>query len=133
MGADVEFDETKRTTVLKCDVHGAITKSGDSYRATFLWLLRPLGLDFIDDDFEESKGGLSWDGEVDGAPTSIIIKLTPQEVVYAAWEQPVGHCHGHVWWSIPGIRGNFCHYWHIERYQKLGVPRFSRMSSSSIC
>ena len=103
VGADVEFDETKRATVLKCDIHGAITKSDDSYRATFLWLLRPLGLSFINNNFEESKGGLSWDGEVGGIPTSITVKLPPQELVYEAWEQPVGHCHGHVWWSMPAV------------------------------
>ena len=101
VGADVEFDETKKATVLKCDVHGAITKSDDSYRATFLWLLRPLGLSFINNNFEESKGGLSWEGEVGGIPTSITVKLPPQELVYEAWEQPVGHCHGHVWWTMP--------------------------------
>jgi hypothetical protein len=101
VGADVEFDETKKATVLKCDVHGAITKSDDSYRATFLWLLRPLGLSFIRNNFKESKGGLSWDGEVKGIPTNIAIELPPQEVIYEAWEQPVGHCHGHVWWTMP--------------------------------
>ena len=103
VGADVEFDETKKATVLKCDVHGAITKSDDSYRATFLWLLRPLGLSFIRNKFEESKEGLSWEGEVDGIPTNIIVKLPPQESVYAAWERlpSPGHCHGHVWWTMP--------------------------------
>jgi hypothetical protein len=94
--ADVEFDEPKKATVLKCDVHDAITETDDSYRATFIWLLSPLGLDFIDDKFEESKEGLSWDGEVDGISTSITIKLPLQESVYEAWQQPVGHCHGHV-------------------------------------
>ena len=101
VGADVEFDEAKKATVLKCDVHGAIRESDGEYYATFKWLLVPLRLDFIDDNFEESKGGLSWDGEVAGIPTSITIKLPPQESVYAAWEQPVGHCHGHVWWTMP--------------------------------
>ena len=101
VGADVEFDETKKATVLKCDVHDAIRESDGEYYATFKWLLVPLRLDFIDDNFEESKGGLSWDGEVAGIPTSITIKLPPQESVYAAWEQPVGHCHGHVWWTMP--------------------------------
>jgi len=101
VGADVEFDETKRATVLKCDIHDAITKSDDSYRATFIWLLSPLGLSFINNKFEETKEELSWDGEVDGISTSITIKLPPQELVYEAWEQPVGHCHGHVWWTMP--------------------------------
>ena len=103
VGADVKFDEAEKATVLKCDVHGAITKSDDGYRATFLWLLRPLGLSFINDKFEESKEGLSWDGEVDGIPTSITIKLPPQESVYEAGEPSVGHCHGHVWWTMPVV------------------------------
>lgn len=101
VGADVEFDETKKATVLKCDIHGAITKSDGSYRATFLWLLRPLGLSFIRNNFEESKGGLLWKGEAGGIPTSITIELPLQELVYEAWEQPVGHCHAHVWWTMP--------------------------------
>jgi len=103
VGADVEFDETKKATVLKCDVHDAIRESDGEYYATFKWLLSPLGLSFIENKFEESKGGLSWDGEVGGIPTSITIKLPPQESVYAAWERlpSPGHCHGHVWWTMP--------------------------------
>jgi hypothetical protein len=103
VGADVEFDETKKATVLKCDIHGAIRESDGEYYATFKWLLVPFGLDFIDDNFEESKEGLSWDGEVAGIPTNIIVKLPPQESVYAAWERlpSPGHCHGHVWWTMP--------------------------------
>jgi hypothetical protein len=102
VGADVEFDETKRATVLKCDVHDAITKSDDSYRATFIWLLSPLGLSFINNNFEETKEELFWDGEVDGISTSITIKLPPQESVYGLSQLPSpGHCHGHVWWTIP--------------------------------
>jgi hypothetical protein len=103
VNADVVFDEARKATILKCDVHDAITKSDDSYRATFIWLLRPLGLDFIDDKFEESKEGLFWDGEVEGILTSITVKLPPQESVYEAWKHPVGHCHGHVWWSMPAL------------------------------
>ncbi|MEA2033008.1 MAG: PGF-CTERM sorting domain-containing protein [Euryarchaeota archaeon] len=103
VGADVEFDETKKATVLKCDIHGAIRESDGEYYATFKWLLVPLRLDFIDDNFDESKEGLSWDGEVDGIPTNIIVKLPPQEYVYEAWERlpSPGHCHGHVWWTMP--------------------------------
>jgi len=103
VGADVKIDEAKKATVLKCDIHGAIRESDGEYYATFKWLLVPFGLDFIDDNFEESKEGLSWDGEVDGIPTNISIKLPLQETVYAAWERlpSPGHCHGHVWWTMP--------------------------------
>ena len=101
VGADVEFKEAKKATVFKCAVHDAITRSDGRYRATFIWLLSPLGLDFIDDKFKESKEGLFGEGEVGGIPTSITIKLPLQETAYEAWQQPVGHCHGHVWWTMP--------------------------------
>ncbi len=103
VGADVKIDEAKKATVLKCDVRGAIRESDGEYYATFKWLLVPFGLDFIDDNFEKSKEGLSWDGEVDGIPMNISIKLPLQETVYAAWERlpSPGHCHGHVWWTMP--------------------------------
>ena len=97
-GAEVIIDEKKKATVLKCDIHGAISESEGEYYATFKWLLVTLGLDFIDDNFKESKEGLSWEGEVGGIQTGITIKLPPQESVYEAWKHPVGHCHGHVWW-----------------------------------
>jgi len=83
------FDRASRSTVSRCDVRGAITKSGNEYRATFFWLLKPLGLDFIDDDFRESEAGLSWDGCINSVPTTITIKFP----------RPIGHCHAHVWWS----------------------------------
>jgi len=103
VGADVGFDETGKATILKCDVHDAITKTGDRYRATFKWLLRPLGLSFINNKFEETQEGLFWDGTVKGIPTSIAVKLPLQESVYEAWKQPVEHCHAHVWWTMPAV------------------------------
>lgn len=94
------FDRASRSTVTKCDVHGAITKSGNEYRATFFWLLTPLGLDFIDDDFQESKEGLFWQGSLKGIPTTVTVRLpTIDEREYEAWEHPIGHCHAHIWWS----------------------------------
>ena len=71
------------------------------YSATFFWLLRPLGLDFIDSDFEESEKGLFWEGLVNGIPTSVSVDLPAiDRSVYEAWQHPVGHCHAHVWWEI---------------------------------
>lgn len=98
--ASVEFNEAKKSTILKCDVRDAVSKSGNSYHATFKWLLTPLGLDFINNNFEESKQGLSWEGFVNSIPTTILIRLPPQDSVYAAWHHPNGHCHAHVWWEI---------------------------------
>lgn len=93
----VEFDETEKSTSLTCEVRGAELHSG---YFDLLWLLRPLGLDFIDDHFEETTKGLSWKGTIEGVPTEVICEFPPQDVPYAAWGGPIGHCHGHVWWPI---------------------------------
>jgi len=96
----IKFNEDKRATILTAEIHNAISKSGDSYHATFLWLLQPLGLDFIDDNFNESKHGLSWEGRIDSISTTIKVECPSQDSVYEAWQQPVGHCHGHIWWPV---------------------------------
>ena len=89
-----------RSTLARCDAHGAISKTDGRYHATFFWLLKPLGLDFIDDNFQESKKGLSWKGSINGVPTTIVVTLpTIDNLAYEAWAHPVGHCHAHVWWS----------------------------------
>jgi len=94
--ADVEFNETGKSTVLKCVVCGAVSKSGNRYSATFFWLLKPLRLDFIDDDFEHPEKGLSWQGYISGILTTINLRFP---VSVPAWCQPNGHCHAHVWWE----------------------------------
>ena len=81
-GAEVIIDEKKKATVLKCDIHGAISESEGEYYATFKWLLVPFGLDFIDDNFKEFEEGPSGEGEVGGIQTGITIKLPSQESVY---------------------------------------------------
>ena len=102
VNASVEFNESKRSTTLRCDIYNAISKSGDSYHATFFWLLRPLELDFLDDHFGESEEGLFWEGIVCGIPTTITIELPViDDLVYKAWASPVGHCHAHAWWGLP--------------------------------
>ena len=99
--AYVEFNEEGKSTVLRCDIEGAVSKSESKYSATFFWLLRPLGLDFIDNDFEESEKGLFWEGLVNDIPTSVSVELPAiGGSVYEAWQHPVGHCHAHVWWEI---------------------------------
>ncbi|MEA3344913.1 MAG: hypothetical protein U9Q78_01475 [Chloroflexota bacterium] len=95
----VEFDEAERSTSLTCEVHGVVSKRDHSFYGRFLWLITPLGLDFIGDHFEETTEGLSWAGTIEGIPTEILCEFPPQEVPYAAWGQPIGHCHGHVWWT----------------------------------
>lgn len=97
--ACVEFNETRKSTILRCEVYGAVSKTGKRYTATFFWLLRRLGLDFIDSGFEESKKGLSWEGPVNGVLITISIELPPRDSVYEAWHYPNGHCHAHAWWE----------------------------------
>ena len=96
------FDSATRSTVIRCDIHDAISlRTEGEYRARFGWLLNPLGLDFIDDDFKESTSGLSWAGFVEGVPTTVTVELpTIDSFVYKAWGPSYcGHCHAHVWWS----------------------------------
>lgn len=87
------FDTATPSTVARCDIHDAITLSGeDEYRARFEWLLKPLGLDFIYGDFKESEKGLSWESSIQGIPISITLSFPAS----------IGHCHAHVWWSTGG-------------------------------
>lgn len=100
------FNETSHSTVTECHVYGKISKSGDEYVAYFSWFLDPFSLDFIDDNFAESETGLSWEGNINGVPTSIKIECPPQDSVYGLgpYGVGVGHCHAHIWW--PASSGN---------------------------
>jgi hypothetical protein len=98
----LEFDQEAKSTILSCTIRGAITKRDHSYYAVFSWLLKPLGLDFIDSDFKESEEGLFWEGHINGVPTTLSVKLpTINGLVYKEWQDNVGHCHAHAWWELP--------------------------------
>ena len=97
---DFSFEPANRSTVTKCRIYGAITKSTNRYTADLLWLLRPYELDFINDNFKKSTTGLSWQGTINGIGMSIKVKCPPQDCAYEAWQEPVGHCHGHIWWPV---------------------------------
>jgi hypothetical protein len=98
----IEFNEEAKSMILRCEIHGAITKKDNSYYAVFSWLLEPLGLDFIDSDFEESEKGLFWKGHTNGVPTTLGVELpTINCAVYKAWQHPVGHCYAHAWCELP--------------------------------
>ncbi len=93
------INEGEMTSALECDIKGFINRSDNSYTAEFEWLLGPLGLDFLDNKFGESKDSLYWNGAINGTTVSILVKLPPMNKPYAAWGQPNGHCHAHVWWK----------------------------------
>jgi hypothetical protein len=92
------FEPVSHSTITKCYIYGTITKSRSRYTADLLWLLRPYALDFINDNFKESKTGLCWEGTINGILISIKVECPPQDCVYEAWQDPIGHCHGHIWW-----------------------------------
>ena len=67
----LEFSETEKSTILMCKVEGA--KEGSRY--LFDWLLKPLGLDFVESNFEETEKELYWEGKTSGVKTAISIKF----------------------------------------------------------
>ena len=112
------FDEGNDSTVLECCIYDKIGQDGDDYRADFSWLLAPLELDFLDDNFTESTTGLSWEGYIGNVSTSIVIECPEQNSVYKAWEEPVGHCHAHIWW--PASSGGLVKCTVTEGKERLG-------------
>ena len=84
------FDSVTQSTIVRCDIQNAISlRSEGRYYARFEWLLNPLGLDFIDNNFEKSRTELSWEGYVNNMSVSITLRFP----------KPINHCHAHVWWS----------------------------------
>ena len=82
---DVKTNEQEKVTILKCDVYIKLDGWYD-----FHWFLRPLGLDFLDDQFESSESELSWKGSLDGVETTIILRFP----------FTIDNCHAHVWSAI---------------------------------
>ena len=97
--AKAHYIEGNDTIVVEFRVLGKAWSEDNRGYADFLWLLTPLRLDFIDSHFEETNEGLFWNGILDGVNTSVKVLLPPQSVPYRAWQEPIGHCHGHVWWG----------------------------------
>lgn len=79
-------------------VYGKVWVSDGEVYADFLWFLTPNNLDFIESKFNETTSGLTWQGVINGINTYINVRLPHQPFPYKAWGEPVGHCHGHVWW-----------------------------------
>lgn len=79
----IEFDESKQSIVLICDIEGA--KEGSWF--DFDWFLRPYDLDFIDSHFQRKGKELCWEGEAKGVKTTISIKFP----------YPISNCHEHAW------------------------------------
>ncbi len=97
----IDLNTSARCVTIEFDVVGRVWVSDGEVTADFLWLLTPLGLDFIESHFEETNHGLFWRGVIDGVETLVNVYLPKQPVAYRAWGEPVGHCHGHAWWPLP--------------------------------
>jgi len=78
----IEFDEVRKSTILICDVKGAMY-STNSY--DFHWLLGDLPFDLY--QFKQSEKELNYEGEVNGIPTTIRL----------GFPYTIAHCHEHVW------------------------------------
>ena len=78
----VELDEENKSTILICDIKGAMY-SADSY--TFHWLLADLPFDLY--AFEQFEKELIYQGEINGVSTTI-------ELIFP---YKIAHCHEHVW------------------------------------
>ena len=116
---EFSFNTANRSTITECHIYGAVRKGGNRYTADLLWFLNPYGLDFINDNFKESKTGLSWKGTINGVLMSIKVKCPPQDCVYKAWQYPVGHCHGHIWWTASNSeikKNNFLYLFPCNRF-----------------
>jgi len=83
---------------ITCIVTGCTWTTAEGYYADMSWLIRPLGLDFIDDHFKETPHSLEWTGKLNNIEIKIIVNLPPQNAPYEAWQHPAGHCHAHIWW-----------------------------------
>lgn len=99
----VSIDAANNTTLLTADVLEAISTHEGKYWCVFRWLLESLGakFNFLNDDFQASAQGLSWEGTVGEIPTTIVIKL-PQvdNAVYTCWREPAGYSESAVWWVL---------------------------------
>ena len=91
------YSECDTTVIITFVVDNKVT-SNSEITADFLWFLNAWNLDFIDDHFNETSHGLTWNGVLKDVPTTIMVNVPPQPAPYKAWGSPYGHCHGHIWW-----------------------------------
>lgn len=53
-----------------------------------LFILGPLGLDFLDDNFKKSGNRLTWKGSINDILYTIVLNFPAS----------INNCHAHVWW-----------------------------------
>ncbi len=87
-GCEIKLDRPERSTLLKCDVCDAVSKSGNRYTAEFEWLLQPFELNLF--DFNESDRELLCVTVLDSTATTFTLRFPAS----------IGHCYYHVWWAM---------------------------------
>ena len=86
------FDSATQSTLIGCDIHDAISKTGSEYRARFEWLEFPEGFDLLNFD-KPTKDTLQGQTEINDIPVTFTL-IFPVPIT--------GNCHYHVWWPVEG-------------------------------
>ena len=87
-GYSFSFDSATQSTLIRCDIHDAISKSGNRYTARFEWLELPKGFDLLNFD-KISDDELKGETEINGIPVTLTL----------SFPAPIGNCHWHAWWT----------------------------------
>lgn len=82
------FDSSTQSTLIGCDIHNAISKSGNRYTARFEWLEFPEEFDLLNFD-KPTKDTLQGQTKINGIPVTFTL-IFPVPIT--------GNCHYHVWW-----------------------------------
>jgi len=69
-----------------CIVTGCTLATTEGYYAGMSCLIRPLGLDFVDDHFQETTRSLEWTEKINNTETNMIVNLPSQNTSYEAWQ-----------------------------------------------
>lgn len=92
-GYSFSFDSATHSTVVRCDIHDAITLSSQGkYRARFEWLEFPKGFDLLNFN-KPTEDTLRGETEINGIPVTFTL-MFPVPIT--------DNCHYHVWWTTGG-------------------------------
>jgi len=95
---DIKYNDITFSVIITFDVYNAISRYGNECAARFTWLLRPLDLDLIYNDFKGYNNRLVWFGELNGVYYEVSILLPMQGKPYSKWSHPAGFSYVNVWW-----------------------------------
>ena len=83
------FDSATHSTIIRCNIHDAISIAGGEYRARFEWLELPEGVDLLNFN-KPTEDTLKGETEINSIPVTFTL-MFPVPIT--------GNCHYHVWWS----------------------------------